>query len=139
MGTEMGDHMTMARYLMLRITELHNVVVSFSPKPKEGDWNGAGCHTNFSIKQMRSPGGYDVIIKVCEAFGAKRKLRSTLMPMVREMTSVSQGNMKLVQLMNSNMVWQIEVHQSAFHARQRKMAEAIWRTGDQLQTVIRML
>merc|ERR1712107_135690 len=74
-GTEMGDHMTMARYLMLRITELHNVVVSFSPKPKEGDWNGAGCHTNFSIKQMRSPGGYDVIIKVCEAFGSKEKIK----------------------------------------------------------------
>merc|ERR1739844_461241 len=74
-GTEMGDHMTMARYLMLRITELHNVVVSFSPKPKEGDWNGAGCQTNFSVKQMRSPGGYQVIIKVCEAFGAKDKIK----------------------------------------------------------------
>merc|ERR1712216_829170 len=34
-----------------------------------GDWNGAGCHTNFSTASMREKGGYDVIIKVCEAFG----------------------------------------------------------------------
>jgi len=68
-GIEMGDHLTMARYIMLRVTESHEVVCSFSPKPRTGDWNGAGCHTNFSIKQMRTDGGYGVILKVCEAFG----------------------------------------------------------------------
>merc|ERR1719456_1993001 len=68
-GLEMGDHLSMARYIMLRVTECHNVQCSFSPKPRDGDWNGAGCHTNFSIKPMRKDGGYDVIIKVCEAFG----------------------------------------------------------------------
>jgi len=69
-GIEVGDHMAMARYIMLRVTESHNCIVSFEPKPMEdGDWNGAGCHTNFSIKTMRQKGGYDVILKVCEAFG----------------------------------------------------------------------
>merc|ERR1712217_552230 len=68
-GIEIGDHMVVGRYIMLRVTEHHDVVVSFDPKPRDGDWNGAGCHTNFSIKEMRGKGGYDVIIKVCEAFG----------------------------------------------------------------------
>jgi len=70
---EMGDHLTIARYIMLRVTEDHDVICSFSPKPRDGDWNGAGCHTNFSIKEMRAKGGYDVIIKVCEAFGKVAK------------------------------------------------------------------
>merc|ERR1712193_69647 len=68
-GIEMGDHLAMARYIMIRVTENHNVICSISPKPREGDWNGAGCHTNFSTKGMRAPGGYSEIIKVCEAFG----------------------------------------------------------------------
>jgi len=68
-GIEMGDHLSMARYIMYRVTEAYNVICSISPKPREGDWNGAGCHTNFSTKGMRAPGGYAEIIKVCEAFG----------------------------------------------------------------------
>merc|ERR1712060_462000 len=68
-GIEIGDHMVVSRYIMYRVTEHHNVVCSLSPKPADGDWNGAGCHTNFSTKEMREKGGYEAIIKVCEAFG----------------------------------------------------------------------
>jgi len=69
-GVEMGDHLCMARYIMLRVTENHDVICSISPKPREdGEWNGAGLHTNFSTAGMRRPGGYADIIKVCEAFG----------------------------------------------------------------------
>merc|ERR1719271_263324 len=72
-GVEIGDHLNMSRYIMLRVTEEHGCVVSWDPKPMDGDWNGAGCHTNFSIKSMRAEGGYEVITKVCEAFGTKTK------------------------------------------------------------------
>lgn len=70
-GIEAGDHMAISRYIMLRITEYRNVGISFSPKPAEGDWNGAGCHVNFSIEKFRKDGGLAAIKQVCEAFGEK--------------------------------------------------------------------
>lgn len=56
-GIEMGDHLTMARFLLFRVCEEWGIKVSFHPKPLKGDWNGAGCHTNYSTKEMREEGG----------------------------------------------------------------------------------
>jgi glutamine synthetase len=72
-GIDSGDHMWISRYLMIRVCEMLGVNVSFDPKPISGDWNGAGCHTNYSTKAMREAGGYAKIIAAIEKLGKKHE------------------------------------------------------------------
>jgi len=52
-GISLGDHMLAARYLLERIASDHGMDVDWSVKPVKGDWNGSGCHVNFSTRNMR--------------------------------------------------------------------------------------
>ncbi|CAN6484800.1 unnamed protein product [Victoria cruziana] len=51
-GVSAGDELWVARYILERITEMAGVVLSLDPKPVEGDWNGAGAHTNYRYRDL---------------------------------------------------------------------------------------
>ena len=64
-----GDQIWVARYLLERIGEAHNVSINWHCKPLGTlDWNGSGMHANFSNSVLRTCGDKSIYDQICEAF-----------------------------------------------------------------------
>jgi len=71
------DDLWISRYLLYKMSENFNLDANLNPKPVKGDWNGSGCHTNFSNHRMRGAGGEKYFTTILESLASRHNKHIT--------------------------------------------------------------